>query len=315
MAVPQLHAMIRHLRRLADPAGAGLTDAQLLERFAAHRDEAAFEVLLWRHGPMVWNVCRRVLPRPADAEDAFQATFLALVRQAGSVNRREAVGGWLHKAAYHVALKARESAARGAACEKRGAAPSAADLTDELLWRDSRPVLDEEVNRLPERYRAPFVLCCLEGLTNAEAARQLGCPKGTVLSRLAWARQRLRARLARRGVTHSAATLAALLARAAAASPTLVGSRDGRTRCSGHQRRCDPGNKAPRKRHSPSPGKRLSLDFENLMRDRRIPTCCSCDVVFPAGQRPLVPRGDSPSRFGLLRRPADQPYSSPSSGP
>jgi RNA polymerase sigma factor (sigma-70 family) len=202
--------LTRYLRRLlGPPSGGGLTDAQLVERFVAERDEAAFEVLLWRHGPMVLAVCRRLLRHEQDAEDAFQATFLVLARKAASIGRRQAVGAWLHRVAGRVALRARALAA------KRAAAPAdAADLaapeTSEPLRADLRRALDEEVGRLPEKYRAPFVLCYLDGKTNEEAARELGCPKGTVLSRLAWARQRLRERLTRRGLALSAGLLGAL---------------------------------------------------------------------------------------------------------
>jgi RNA polymerase sigma factor (sigma-70 family) len=206
-------------------AGAGgLTDAQLLESFVARRDEAAFEVLVWRHGPKVLGVCRRVLRHAQDAEDAFQATFLVLVRKASSVGSGRAVGSWLYRVAYRVALRARERARKRAA----GATPvedvAVAERAPDLVWGDLRPVLDEEVNRLPEKYRAPFVLCYLDGKTNEQAARELGCPHGTVLSRLAWARQRLRARLTRRGLGLACVPLAATVApdADAAVSPALV---------------------------------------------------------------------------------------------
>jgi RNA polymerase sigma factor (sigma-70 family) len=195
-----LTLVLRRLCHLADPAVNGcLTDAELLERFVAGHDEAAFEVLVWRHGAMVFGLCRRMLRHERDAEDAFQATFLALVRKAGSISKRQSVSSWLYKVAYRVALEARARAARTVPAVA-GASPSAKDSADDVLWRDLRPVLDEEVNRLPEKYRAPFVLCYLEGRTNEEAARQLGCPRGTILSRLARARERLRQRLTRRGL-------------------------------------------------------------------------------------------------------------------
>jgi RNA polymerase sigma factor (sigma-70 family) len=218
MARGRLRTVIDSLRRAVDSRGAGaLPDAELLERFAAGRDQAAFELLLWRHGPMVLGICRRVLRHDQDSEDAFQATFLTLVRKAGSVARREAVAGWLARVAFRVALAARAEAAKRPAATA-GAEPPAPAGADDLVWRDLRPVLDEEVSRLPEKYRLPFVLCYLEGKTNEEAARELGCPKGTVLSRLAWARRRLRARLTRRGLTLSAGLLAATVARRAPAA-------------------------------------------------------------------------------------------------
>jgi RNA polymerase sigma factor (sigma-70 family) len=204
----QVPGLLRRFRRLAEATGIGaLTDCQLLVRFVATRDEAAFEVLVWRHGALVYGLCRRLLRHDQDAEDAFQATFLALARKAASVRNGEALASWLYKVAYRIAMAAR--AAPTGKCEPLQS-DVAAVTSDETDWRDLRPVLDEEVNRLPAKYRAPFILCYLEGRTNEDAARQLGCPKGTVLSRLARARQRLRARLTRRGVstTMGAVTLA-----------------------------------------------------------------------------------------------------------
>jgi RNA polymerase sigma factor (sigma-70 family) len=206
-------AITRYLCRMVSlPQGGELTDAQLLEQFVARRDAAAFEVLVWRHGPKVLGVCRHVLRHDQDAEDAFQATFLVLVRKAGSIGRRQSVGGWLARVAYRVALRAKVLADRGAARGTPAADVPAPCRPAEVIWRDLRPVLDDEVNRLPEKYRAPFILCYLDGKTNEEAARELGCPRGTVASRLAWARERLRARLTRRGLTLPAALVAAALA-------------------------------------------------------------------------------------------------------
>lgn len=211
MGADSLRAMFRRLRRLADAGGAGLSDADLLDRFVRMRDEAAFELLLWRHGAMVLAVCRRVLRREADAEDAFQATFLALVRRANTVRRGAAVGAWLYRVAYRVALRARStSPATSATAGPDIAAPS---TPDEVAWRDLRPVLDEELRRLPARYHEAVVLCYLEGRTHAEAAREIGCPKGTIAIRLLRARKLLQTRLTRRGVT-----LAGLLVAATAAS-------------------------------------------------------------------------------------------------
>jgi membrane fusion protein, heavy metal efflux system len=217
MATRQLSTFLRRLRRAAAGRdGAGLSDTQLLERFVRSRDEAAFEVLVWRHGPMVLAVCRRLLRREQDAEDAFQATFLALVRKAGAIGKREAVAAWLYKVAYRAALRVRGEAAKRPEGSRVEANLLPAPVAPEPGWDDLRPVLDEEVRSLPGAYRLTFILCHLEGKTQAEAAHQLGCPPGTVASRLAWARQRLRTRLARRGVVLSAAALAALLDRRAA---------------------------------------------------------------------------------------------------
>jgi RNA polymerase sigma factor (sigma-70 family) len=218
-----LRILLKHLhRRRAAPGASGADDAELLDRFVRRRDETAFELLVWRHGTMVYNVCRRVLRDAHAAEDAFQATFLVLVRKAASVGRREALAGWLYRVAYRVALRARS---REVPRPTTDFPEPGAQAPDSVLWRDLRPVLDEEVGRLPVKYRLPVILCYLSGLTTDEAARQLGVPRGTVLSRLAWARERLRARLSLRGVTLSAALLGALLASetAAPASAILVG--------------------------------------------------------------------------------------------
>jgi RNA polymerase sigma factor (sigma-70 family) len=209
MGRDQLGSLLRYLRQVgprAEPAA--VADADLLDRFLRNRDEAAFEVLVWRHGRMVWNVCRRLLRHTQDVEDAFQATFLALVRKGRSIHEGASLSSWLYKVAYRVALRARASSPRLARPleEQDVSAPGGDDLT----WRDLRPVLDEEIGRLPQKYRAAVILCYLEGHSTAEAAALLGCPRGTVLSRLATARQRLQRRLVRRGVT---LTLAAVTAR------------------------------------------------------------------------------------------------------
>jgi RNA polymerase sigma factor (sigma-70 family) len=211
MGTRQLRQVVQHLCRVIDPLGDGqLSDAELLQRWVSQRDEAAFEVLVWRHGPLVWNTCRRLLRSTADAEDAFQATFLALVGKGASIGSGASVGGWLYTVAYRAALTARAQAARRPGQDQAlEDVPAPASSAEEMVWRDLRPVLDEEVNRLPRKYREPFVLCCLEGKTNAEAAQQLGCPTGTLVTRLARARQRLRRRLTGRGVTLAAGPLAA----------------------------------------------------------------------------------------------------------
>jgi RNA polymerase sigma factor (sigma-70 family) len=188
-----------------------MADGSLLERFTTRRDEEAFAVLVQRYGPMVLGVCRRALNHEQDAEDAFQATFLVLARNAGSVRKQESVGSWLYGVAYRIACKARTIRGRRRAREVELKEVPAEEGSPEWLWREVRPVLDEEVNRLPPKYRLVFVLCYLEGMTNEQAARQLGCPLGTVLSRLARAREQLRGRLTRRGLAVSVALLAAAL--------------------------------------------------------------------------------------------------------
>jgi RNA polymerase sigma factor (sigma-70 family) len=220
-----MNEVIQHLRRAAllrDDAG--LTDGQLLEDYLGRGNEAALAALVRRHGPMVWGVCRRVLRSYHDAEDAFQATFLVLVRKATSIASRELLGNWLYGVAYRTALNAREAAARRRARERQVTDMPEPAVPEPDPWRDLQPLLDEELSRLPDRYRAVIVLCYLEGKTRKEIARQLGCPEGTVAGRLARARALLAKRLARRGLALSGGALAAVLAqdRATAGVPMSV---------------------------------------------------------------------------------------------
>ncbi|HZU36269.1 MAG TPA: sigma-70 family RNA polymerase sigma factor [Gemmataceae bacterium] len=216
----QLHPLLRFLNRLAGPRLArDATDGELLRRFATDRDEDAFTALLQRHGPLVWGVCRRILQNSADAEDAFQATFLVLARKAGSIHKETALASWLYGVAYRVAMKARGAAARRRNHERRTAMRADKPTRSDSVL-DVEAALDEEVRRLPEKYRAPVILCYLQGKTNEEAARLLGCPKGTVLSRLARARERLRVRLIRRGLVLS--TVLASEAAAQGMPPALL---------------------------------------------------------------------------------------------
>jgi RNA polymerase sigma factor (sigma-70 family) len=209
-----MNQVIQYLRELVRaPRSPDATDGELLERFVARRDEAAFEDLLRRHGPMVLSVCRGLLRNPHDADDAFQAAFLVLVRRAASLEKRACLGSWLYGVAYRTALNSRRTAARRRARERRaGAMPKSEYQEQAATERELQWVLREEVSRLPEKYRAPIVLCYLEEKTYEEAARRLGCPKGTLLSRLARGRDKLRVRLVRRGVALSAGGLAAALA-------------------------------------------------------------------------------------------------------
>jgi RNA polymerase sigma factor (sigma-70 family) len=225
MAQAPLANALRHLRRVIGPGDReDQSDGELLGRFADRGEEAAFAALVQRHGPMVLGVCRRVLENEADAEDAFQATFLVLARRAGSVRKRESVASWLYGVAVHVARRARTAAARRRAHERQVAGVQRQDPLAAVVWRDVRPVLDEELGRLAEKYRAPLVLCYFEGKTHEEAARQLGWTNGTVCGRLARGRALLRDRLVRRGLTLSAAALAGLLSHsgAPAVSPPLA---------------------------------------------------------------------------------------------
>jgi RNA polymerase sigma factor (sigma-70 family) len=205
MATNRLDGVLRQLRRVVRPPHGDDADARLLDRYVRQRDEAAFESLVVRHGPVVWGVCRRVLGNAADAEDAFQATFLVLVRKAASIQRRKALGAWLYGVAYRTALEARRAMAKRRAKEAK--AVPRADVPAQA-GDDLREVLDRELAALPERYRAAVVLCDLQGLDRKDAARELSCPEGTVASRLARGRSLLAKRLARYGLT--AGVLAAM---------------------------------------------------------------------------------------------------------
>jgi RNA polymerase sigma factor (sigma-70 family) len=235
MAGGPITSVLQFLRNFVGPVAARDTsDAQLLERFAAGGDEAAFAALVQRFGPMVLGVCRRVLADEHAVEDAFQATFLVLVRKARSVRKGQAIGSWLYGVAYRTATRARAEAARWSTRNRQVPLAAAADPVQQAVQRDLRAVLDEELNRLPAKYREPLVLCYLEGNTNEEAARILGCPCGTVYTRLARARDRLRGRLTRRGVVLSAPALATALAReATAAVPAALASSTGKAAAGG----------------------------------------------------------------------------------
>jgi RNA polymerase sigma factor (sigma-70 family) len=200
---------------------AELTDDRLLERFLSNGDEAAAEVLVRRYGPLVFGVCRRVLHNSHAAEDVFQATFLALVRKAPSLVRDGRLGGFLYRVASRLALRARANEARRRQREAR-AARSRPDGECQVRGpSDLEVTLEEELDRLPQRHRAPLVLCYLEGKTNEQAAQILGCPRGSMAARLEQARERLRQALARRGYAVPVAAIATLLAATAVAAPPL----------------------------------------------------------------------------------------------
>jgi RND family efflux transporter MFP subunit len=213
MTEPKLAWLLRRIRRSAVPADGHVGDAELLQRFTESGDPAAFELIVWRHQRLVFGVCRRVLRDFHDAEDALQATFLILARKAHSIGRREALAGWLYRVAYRVASAARQGRARRRQLPLSAAAevarmPSLEDPAEQAeLWA----AIDDEVSRLPAKFRTATVLCYLQGQTVDEVARQLGCPRGTVASRLARARERLRGRLIRRGITLTAGAVAATL--------------------------------------------------------------------------------------------------------
>ncbi len=203
--------LVQHIRRLAgDPPGTP-SDGELLRRYRETRDQAAFAMLMRRHGPMVFSVCQSVLRQSQDAEDAFQATFLILMQKAGSIRQQHGLGGWLQRVAYRVALRARANSLRRQTRETQAARSPVAELScDDLSWRELRSILHAELAALPERFRAPLMLCYLEGLTQEEAARRLGCTAATVKGRLQRSREKLRRRLERRGVALTAALVATL---------------------------------------------------------------------------------------------------------
>jgi RNA polymerase sigma factor (sigma-70 family) len=226
MATSQITGVIQHLRRavfLRD--GAGQTDGQLLEDYISRREEAAFAALVRRHGPMVWGVCRRVLRNFHGAEDAFQATFLVLVRKAAFIVPREMVPNWLYGVAYQTALKAKATAAKRSARERQVIDMPEPELVEQNSSHDLQLLVDQELSRLPDKYRVVILLCDLEGRTRKEAARQLGCPEGTVAGRLARARVMLAKRLAPHGLAVSGGALAAAFSECAASAcvpPSVV---------------------------------------------------------------------------------------------
>lgn len=215
---PMTKVLLQFRRTALAQDRSGLTDGQLLDCFVARRDEAAFEALVRRHGPMVLGVCRRVAGHVQDAEDAFQATFLVLVRKAASLQVRELVGNWLYGVACRTALKARTASARRRAKERQVQdMPRPADAPGDV-WEHVQPLLDAELERLPEKYRVPVVLCELEGRSRKDVAQQLGLPEGTLSSRLAAARRMLAKRLGRRGLALSGGALASMLTLQAASA-------------------------------------------------------------------------------------------------
>jgi RNA polymerase sigma factor (sigma-70 family) len=223
MAAGQMDKLVEYIRRVASKQdAAGRLDGDLVKRYVTRHDEAAFETLVRRHGPMVLGVCRRVLRNQHDAEDAFQATFLVLVRKAATLRSPAMIGNWLFGVAHRTAWHARKCAAKRRAKEAEVIAPT--EMPDHA-WADLRPVLDEELARLADKYRTLLVLCDLEGRTRKEAAALLGIPEGTVATRLTQARAMLAKRLTKRGLALSAGSLAgALSAECATASvpPTLL---------------------------------------------------------------------------------------------
>lgn len=183
----------------------GLGDVELLRQFLATRDQGAFAEIVRRHGPMVWAVCRQLLLNHADAEDAFQATFLAFVQSAKSIRNTGTLGAWLHGVAVRVATKLKRSAVRRRQREERIAKPEATQSLPDSKWNELHGILHDEVQRLPVSMRTAFVLCELQGVTPSEAAKRLRCKPSTLAVRLSKARQRLLDRLAQRDIAPAVA--------------------------------------------------------------------------------------------------------------
>jgi len=226
MTRQSLNGVLQHLRTVAAvQTYRELSDHELLERFVGAREEAAFTVLIERHGPMVLGVCRRALPHLHDAEDACQATFLVLARKAASLRKRTALSSWLHGVACRVVVKLKRDHARRTSRERAVGAPAEKDPAAEVSWREVQTILDEELEQLPERYRVPVILCYLECTTRDQAAQQLGLSPGSLHGRLERARGLLRQRLINRGLTLAAVLSAAALGDSvaqAALAPTFV---------------------------------------------------------------------------------------------
>jgi RNA polymerase sigma factor (sigma-70 family) len=226
MARPPLNGVLQQLRKMAAAhANRESSDGDLVECFVRSRDEAAFTALIERHGPMVLGVCARLLPNRQDAEDACQATFLVLARKAASIRKQRSLGSWLHGVARRIAINLKREYSRRAARERATEKSIPKDPAADVSWREVQTVLDDELQRLPDHYRTPLILCYLECLTRDEAAKRLGVSISTLHGRLERARQRLRDSLVKRGLTLAAAMSAAALGDAAthaALAPTYV---------------------------------------------------------------------------------------------
>jgi RNA polymerase sigma factor (sigma-70 family) len=210
--------MVRRIRHIAVHRSDDRSDADLLHAFLRRHEEEAFAALVVRYEGLVLGVCRRVLGNAHDAEDARQATFLVLAREAARVRQAEALPGWLYSTAHRIALQAKRAAGRRRTREERICRGAAPDPVDDVMWREIRAALDEEIQRLPDPLRSAFLLCCMEGVSHAEAGKRLGIAEGSVSSRVTRARQRLHRRLERRGIELSAVLAAIAVGSAAQAS-------------------------------------------------------------------------------------------------
>src|SRR6266851_4337312 len=224
MNTGQVNSVLRHIYRLiGKPPANGQTDRHLLERFAQRNDEAAFGTLVERHAPLVYGVCWRVLRHTQDAEDAFQASFVVLARKAGSISWRDSVSSWLYQVAYRIAVETKTKTARRRIHERQAAEMRIPEVTDQQSQQELAQVIDEELHRLPDKYQAPLLLCYLEGETSDQAAKHLGWSLRTLQRRLEQGRKVLRSRLTRKGLTLSAALLAAQLVQTSAVASVPVG--------------------------------------------------------------------------------------------
>jgi RNA polymerase sigma factor (sigma-70 family) len=219
----RLSVLMHDLYRLVGSPRDGESDVALLTSFVREQDEQAFAVLMRRYGPLVWRTCRRMADHEQNAEDVYQATFMLLARKAASIRKSGSLGSWLFGVAHRLALRAKADATRRRLHELRALPPASKDQTADVTWRELRAVLDEELARLPDKYRAPLLLCYFEGLTQEEAANRLGWTKRAVKDRLQRGRDRLCARLTRRGLTLSAALTGSMLTSSALSAPVPAG--------------------------------------------------------------------------------------------
>jgi RNA polymerase sigma factor (sigma-70 family) len=224
MYTGQVDRVLQHIyRMIGKPPANGQTDRHLLERFALGHDEAAFGTLVERHAPLVYGVCWRVLRHTQDTEDAFQASFVVLARKAGSISWKDSISSWLYQVAYRIAVEAKTKIARRRIHERQAAEMRTPEITNQVSRQELAQVIDEELHRLPDKYRAPLLLCCLEGETSDQAAKHLGWSLRTLERRLEQGRKVLRGRLTRKGLTLSAALLAAQLVQTSAAASVPAG--------------------------------------------------------------------------------------------
>jgi RNA polymerase sigma factor (sigma-70 family) len=220
VATRQLSLLLEQLRKtIRRQLAGGLADGALLERFVRHKDEAAFEVLVWRHGPLVLSLCQRLLHNVHDAEDALQASFLTLVKKAGSIGKRDSLGSWLYKVAQRIALRMMDKTRKAAPSTDAVENISATVCAEDRRGSERGAMLDDAIAALPEKYRTPVVLYYLQGKSQKEIAEELGCPLKTVSTRLARARLMLRKYVARRGAPLTAGLLSAGLAQRAVSAP------------------------------------------------------------------------------------------------